>query len=468
MTKLIKSSLALALVLGMSLSAAETFKYSGTGGFDSTNTSSPDGFTGTVGFLQNVNTSAMTLTPPIEGNPQNYSAVGNLWPMVAWGTIDDPDAPPPPPAVGKSALGLVPYSSTLANISYDATIEADSGAYTPVGAITHYNVPVKQAGGIITASIVWNIKIWNSTGTQLLLDHTQPFPFGEWETNNDPDYDEPHTHTGDPDKEPIGNCPRAFVGLMSDAWSYTTMGEQWTGDGNNLTNCDDAARYIGDSAPQAIGAPFPYGGKNYQAYLTGFYDCEDSAGIYHPLTQCNLVPTFWQPEGQNNTAYVMLSVKEVERGIQGCTPGYWKQYPKKGMHDWPAGSDPETLFSDSSAFGCVPPVNSGITLGDAIGIGGGGENALLRHSVAALLNARSSVEYAFTETEVTDMTCDALNGITDIEDTKDEFEGANEGAGGCPLGKDGDGDRVVGESEDEESEDEESEKDKKNKDKKNK
>ena len=65
------------------------------------------------------------------------------------------------------------------------------------------------------------------------------------------------------------------------------------------------------------------------------------------------------------------------------------------------------------------------------GVGSGPEAGLMRHAVAALLNAANpGVNYAASESEVIGMVQDAY-GAGDFEDTKNEFESWNEA--GCPL-----------------------------------
>ena len=72
-----------------------------------------------------------------------------------------------------------------------------------------------------------------------------------------------------------------------------------------------------------------------------------------------------------------------------------------------------------------------MTLIDALKLGGGGEAALARHAVAALLNAANDkVKYAFTEAEVIEMVQDAYLS-RDFEGVKDVLAAENEL--GCPL-----------------------------------
>jgi hypothetical protein len=61
----------------------------------------------------------------------------------------------------------------------------------------------------------------------------------------------------------------------------------------------------------------------------------------------------------------------------GCTPGYWKN------HDFPSGVDPDAYVNTVFGITAVP----GLTLIQALNQGGGGENALLRHAVAAYLDS---------------------------------------------------------------------------------
>lgn len=84
-------------------------------------------------------------------------------------------------------------------------------------------------------------------------------------------------------------------------------------------------------------------------------------------------------------------------GTEGCTPGYWKQ--TQHFNNWPAAYNPTMLFSDvfEDAF-------PGLTLLQVLSLGGGGLNALGRHTVAALLNGTSTnVAYAFSQVEVINM-----------------------------------------------------------------
>ena len=121
--------------------------------------------------------------------------------------------------------------------------------------------------------------------------------------------------------------------------------------------------------------------------------------------------------------YIEYTVEPCEPpgGTEGCTPGYWRQ---KHHYDSWVDYSPDDIYS--VVFG-VGPADE---LGDTVKAKGGGLNALLRHSTAALLNASSSVDYPYTVAEVIAMTQAAING-GDIEGTKDTFDEANNL--GCPL-----------------------------------
>ncbi len=110
-------------------------------------------------------------------------------------------------------------------------------------------------------------------------------------------------------------------------------------------------------------------------------------------------------------------------GGEGCTPGYWKQ-----PHHWDSwvGYNPDDLFVDVFGVDAFP----GMTLVEVAGQGGGKLNALGRHTVAALLNATSSVNYDLTEQEVIDAFVAAYNS-GNYNAQKNIFEGYNEQ--GCPL-----------------------------------
>jgi hypothetical protein len=132
-----------------------------------------------------------------------------------------------------------------------------------------------------------------------------------------------------------------------------------------------------------------------------------------------------------------LSVPPPEGG-EGCTPGYWRQ--EQHFDSWiPTPYTPGQTFS--AVFGCSitikwsetgkPQEVTNPTLLQALEAKGGGESALARHAVAALLNAANpDVSYPRTEEQIKTMVCNALSS-GDIEETKNTLAGWNEEF--CPL-----------------------------------
>jgi uncharacterized repeat protein (TIGR01451 family) len=112
-------------------------------------------------------------------------------------------------------------------------------------------------------------------------------------------------------------------------------------------------------------------------------------------------------------------------GGEGCTPGYWKQV--QHFDSW-TGYAPATRFSAvfEGAFGTK-------TLLQVVSLGGGGLDALGRHTVAALLNAANpDVDYGMTAAQVIAKFNAVYPGSSAAyEALKNEFEAANES--GCPL-----------------------------------
>jgi hypothetical protein len=125
-------------------------------------------------------------------------------------------------------------------------------------------------------------------------------------------------------------------------------------------------------------------------------------------------------------------------GGQGCTPGFWKNHADAGTYPlaWPLtpyspNDDVETVFGVD-----LPPAYDTMNLLGALNAGGGGLNALLRHGVAALLNA-SHPDIAY------DLEADGPGGVIDLfqqaiaagpgayETYKNIFAANNEA--GCPT-----------------------------------
>lgn len=113
-------------------------------------------------------------------------------------------------------------------------------------------------------------------------------------------------------------------------------------------------------------------------------------------------------------------------GTEGCTPGFWKNHPE----DW-QGTGLSPNDSVEQTFGIE--ISQDKTLLQALKTGGGGQNALLRHAVAALLNSESypDVDYKYEPHEVIDKVQDAFDGKKSFESVKNLLEKQNEK--GCPL-----------------------------------
>ena len=110
-------------------------------------------------------------------------------------------------------------------------------------------------------------------------------------------------------------------------------------------------------------------------------------------------------------------------GGEGCTPGYWKQ--TQHYDSW-VGYSPNQAFS--SVFENAFP---GMTLVQVLSNGGGGLDALGRHTVAALLNASSpDVDSGLSAADVISAFNAAYPG-GDYEALKNRFAGLNEQ--GCPI-----------------------------------
>ena len=136
--------------------------------------------------------------------------------------------------------------------------------------------------------------------------------------------------------------------------------------------------------------------------------------------------------GTPSEATILLLCTPVVGG-QGCTPGFWKNWtgapPGLQPNAWAATgyhwSDPFTEPGFVDAF-------RNRTLLQVLDQGGGGRNALGRHTVAALLNAaHPNVAYDLTAAEVVWMFNDVIQNDGDVNGLRILFESYNEQ--GCPL-----------------------------------
>jgi hypothetical protein len=118
---------------------------------------------------------------------------------------------------------------------------------------------------------------------------------------------------------------------------------------------------------------------------------------------------------------------------EGCTPGFWKNLKQHGDF-WTL--DPNQ--SVESIFSAATGPEGDQTLIQALENGGGGVDALLRHAVAAVLNARAGLDFPSTEMEIVAAVNAALTSEDPdvIEALKNDLDEANNL--GCPFGNDGD------------------------------
>lgn len=122
-----------------------------------------------------------------------------------------------------------------------------------------------------------------------------------------------------------------------------------------------------------------------------------------------------ETDPESDTEEVELEPQMV---FEGLSPGYWKNHPE----DWDGvatsmsfeqfffGSQQSSLTWKINGNG-KPSTQQDITLIQALNLGGGGEAALARQAVAAVLNARDEdVTYAFTEDQIKEWVTEALSG----------------------------------------------------------
>lgn len=123
-----------------------------------------------------------------------------------------------------------------------------------------------------------------------------------------------------------------------------------------------------------------------------------------------------------------------QTGNQGLTPGFWKNNAKKfGAIAWQqAGVSPAARVD--SIFTSLTGTSLGNkTLLQALNLGGGGINALLRHAIAGYLNAKHpGVDYAITSSDLTQAVNQAITHymttckLTQVKALKNQLENYNE------------------------------------------
>jgi hypothetical protein len=118
---------------------------------------------------------------------------------------------------------------------------------------------------------------------------------------------------------------------------------------------------------------------------------------------------------------------------EGCTPGFWKNLKQHGDF-WTLNPNQ----SVESVFSAATGPEGDQTLIQALENGGGGVDALLRHAVAAVLNAGAGLDFPFSVAEIVAAVNAALTSADPdaIEALKNDLDEANNL--GCPFGNDGD------------------------------
>jgi hypothetical protein len=159
-------------------------------------------------------------------------------------------------------------------------------------------------------------------------------------------------------------------------------------------------------APDAS-PPASYGGD----YIWWEDGTEESLTVNAVLSDCHWQPDaqftlYYSPTGDPNPPYWAFAGSAEETtlwfdctgGECGCTPGYWRNY-RKHYDEWLLtpyrwDDDFDTVFG-TNLF------DPDKTLGQAIGLGGGGIKKLARHGTAALLSAaHPGVDYPLTVDQV--------------------------------------------------------------------
>lgn len=138
-------------------------------------------------------------------------------------------------------------------------------------------------------------------------------------------------------------------------------------------------------------------------------------------------------------AALLTTFAQAQDCAEGCTPGYWKTHPE----DWDGEGDDDftTTVQHPQSFNAVLGVTEAesgladaVTLLDAANTGGGGLNALARHTAAALASSDAPILYPFSTAGVIDLYRDAVGAVEGPETVESAhliLEAANEA--GCPL-----------------------------------
>ena len=125
-------------------------------------------------------------------------------------------------------------------------------------------------------------------------------------------------------------------------------------------------------------------------------------------------------------------------GTEGCDPQYWQNHPE----NWPAPLTPTTLVSSPSVFNVTIPGMEDLTLMEALGLGEGLADELIREGAAGMLNAMyEEIDYPKSPPTVIRNVVDGLDpkivqselyaDDDDMQKRKDLLQAANDLV--CPL-----------------------------------
>ena len=146
-----------------------------------------------------------------------------------------------------------------------------------------------------------------------------------------------------------------------------------------------------------------------------------SVGLAHDTSTTTTSSSTTSTSTSTSTSTTTTTTTTTTPRGEGCTPGFWKNHPEV----WVGFATGQTVGSVFTGFSSAL---SSLTLLQGLSTGGGGEIALMRHAIAALLNAaHPSVDYPLTTAAIIAMVNAALASGDDdeIESLKDMLDRAN-------------------------------------------
>ncbi len=268
------------------------------------------------------------------------------------------------------------------------------------------------------------------------------------------------TYNGDLNNNAVAsNCGDETVVIKQAIPSIVTVPNPGTG--TIGTSISDSATVSGGFNPTGTVSFALYGpgdstcsGTNFVSGAVGFANAALSAGTAASagfsataVGTYNWVATY-NGDANNKSVTSPCGAEQVvitkPLGVQGCTPGFWKN--PKHFALW-TGYSPSQLVSSVFTVPATFPDGSngtslaGSSLAGALAFQGGSTingaaQILLRASVAGLLNSTSSgVAYSMTTSQIISSVNAALasGDRNTILNLATQIDSANNGAGGCPL-----------------------------------